>query len=149
MQGREKTANTFACKELCEDHRCNTQALGWRLRKAKSECFSNTEAMSMQPGPKASPCYRVLRWAHRLPNYSCTAPPTFSLSFAAARNYEPDCSRLFLEHSCVSPNWKYYLVQPPPFWDWKRRYFVSASHPLKHTGGHFPLTLPTHSLLLL
>lgn len=60
MQGREKTANTFACKELCEDHRCNTQALGWLLRKAKSECFSNTEAVSVQPGPKAS-LYYVIR----------------------------------------------------------------------------------------
>lgn len=26
----------------------------------------------------------------------------------------------------------------------KRRYFVSLSHPLKHTGGTLSLTLPTH-----
>ena len=100
-------------------------------------------------GPKAPLRYQVLSWAHRSPNLSCMAPSTLSLPFAAARNHDPDCSRLFLEHSRVSLNWKYYLVQPPPFWDWKRRYFVSSSHPLKHTGGRFSLTLPTHSVLLL
>ena len=103
----------------------------------------------MQHGPKAPLRYQVLSWAHRSPNLSCMAPSTLSLPFAAARNHDPDCSRLFLEHSRVSLNWKYYLVQPPPFWDWKRRYFVSSSHPLKHTGGRFSLTLPTHSVLLL
>lgn len=36
-------------------------------------------------------------------------------------------------------------VQSPPFWDWKMRYFVSLSHPLKHTGGMLSLD-PSHRL---
>lgn len=115
-QGTQQALSTFRLKKKNPRERITGVFYKPWVDSSKGQvlpkCFSGIKAVCRAAWPLKHLCcvyQRLVTPGAELrsePHYTCSP----SLPLAAARNYNPDCSRLCLEHLYVSLNWKYYAV---------------------------------------
>lgn len=148
VQGSREAAGTLKSVREAQVYFTSPE---WIRPRGKSGCFSGIKAECHAAGLAPKNIYVVFYQRCLIPGSEPRSwpphyPPAPSLPLAAARNYSPDCPGLCLEHLCVSLPWKYHVAASVLGLE-DEMFCKLVSSSAAHRGC-FPLTLPTHSVLL-